>query len=260
MAASLSILSKDIRILDGLFSLNDLHKASGSDLKHKPSNFMRMGQTLELVGEIERCSDVSNAFKRRQGGTNQGTWVCKELVYAYAMWISAKFHLAVIRAFDQMVTQPQSDQAIGANGMDILSSLVDGKISHLKGRKRASAKARFWNQIHAGFDVRSGADIPECEFNNARQFISEYVLEGDYLPADQKQLPLKQAPEYEYKEFGKSYEDGQMILKEMKRLLPKEAHSLIGQMDAVLVHGWTVMDETLMRLSISQKMLTRWRG
>ncbi|MBB1489396.1 KilA-N domain-containing protein [Oceanospirillum sediminis] len=255
MAAHLVIFSHDIRSVDGLFSLNDLHKASGSLNKHSPRYWTSNEQTKELISEIEKDGIPSISKKPRLG-----TWVCKELVYAYAMWISAKFHLAVIRAFDQMVTQPQSDQAIGTNGMDILSSLVDGKISHLKGRERASAKARFWNQIHAGFDVRSGADIPEREFNNARQFISEYVLEGDYLPADQKQLPLKQAPEYEYKEFGKSYEDGQMILKEMKRLLPKEAHSLIGQMDAVLVHGWTVMDETLMRLNISQKMLTRWRG
>ena len=36
-----------------------------------------------------------------------------------------------------------SDRAIGADGMSILSSLVNGKISHLKGKQRASAKARF---------------------------------------------------------------------------------------------------------------------
>ncbi|WP_051228291.1 KilA-N domain-containing protein [Oceanospirillum beijerinckii] len=197
MAASLSILSKDIRMLDGLFSLNDLHKASGSDSKHKPYNFMRSGQTVELIEEINQGSDVSlgagSAHKIVHGGKNRGTYVCKELVYSYAMWISAKFHLAVIRAFDQMTTSPARDRAIGTNGMDILSSLVDGKISHLKGKQRASAKARFWNQIHAGFDVKSGADIPESEFNNARQFISEYVLEGDYLPAEPEQVTEPQA-------------------------------------------------------------------
>ena len=38
--AHLIISSKDIRTLDGLYSLNDLHKAAGSDKKHAPFRFM----------------------------------------------------------------------------------------------------------------------------------------------------------------------------------------------------------------------------
>ena len=97
---NLTILSKSIRQIDNLYSLNDLHKISGEDKKHKPTNFIRLAQTKELVAEINRCSDLSNAIKIQQGGKNQGTFVCKELVYSYAMWISAKFSLMVIRAFE----------------------------------------------------------------------------------------------------------------------------------------------------------------
>lgn len=99
--AHLIISSKDIRTLDGLYSLNDLHVVSGASQKHKPANFIRLETTQELIAEIDRCSDLSNTFKSMRGGADKGTWVCKELVYAYAMWISPKFNLQVIRAFDQ---------------------------------------------------------------------------------------------------------------------------------------------------------------
>ncbi len=64
---TLAILDKSVHILDNLYSLNDLHKAAGSEEKHKPANFMRLDQTQELVKEIctenNRCSDVSIAYK-----------------------------------------------------------------------------------------------------------------------------------------------------------------------------------------------------
>ncbi len=125
---TLTILSKDIRTLDGLYSLNDLHKASGGEQKHKASQYLRNQQAKELIREIEqganshlesaqeiprskedkRSPDQVIAMKTIRGGhRNQGTWVCKELVYAYAMWISPAFMLKVIRAFDQLVSTPQ---------------------------------------------------------------------------------------------------------------------------------------------------------
>lgn len=95
---------------DGRFCLNDLHRAAGGEQKQKPSEWLRNGQTKELVAEIEKAGIP--AIQARQ---KAGTYVVKELVHAYAMWISPSFHLKVIRAYDAMVTQavaPASDPRI----------------------------------------------------------------------------------------------------------------------------------------------------
>jgi len=96
----------------------------------------------------------------------------------------------VIRAFDQMATQPKPQQVIGSEGMRCLSALIKGKTSHLKGRDQQSASTRLWNQLHTAFDVCSGMDIPEDQFNDARTFIASYAIEGDYLPADKSPVSV----------------------------------------------------------------------
>lgn len=126
----LSILSKEIRTLNGLYSLNDLHKASGGDSKHAPFRFMRNEQTNELIREIERSPDLEIGSKVIKGGRTQGTWVRKELVYAYAMWISAKFHLQVIRAFDAQHTEPQNEimPIMPPSRMRLLMNMENGRV------------------------------------------------------------------------------------------------------------------------------------
>ena len=111
--SALSISSISVRQDDqGRYCLNDLHKASGNNPKHKPDNFLRLDTTKELCAEIEQFSDLRTengeagipALKTIKGGKASGTFVVKELVYAYAMWISASFSLKVIRAYDALVT------------------------------------------------------------------------------------------------------------------------------------------------------------
>ena len=103
--SNLAILNTSIRSYENLFSLNDLHVASGGKDKHRPSFFIRLDTTKDLIAEIEQ--DNSNALKVIRG-TQGGTYACEELVIAYAMWISPKFHLIVLRAFLAMHrNQPQ---------------------------------------------------------------------------------------------------------------------------------------------------------
>lgn len=90
---------------DGRYCLNDLHKAGGGRPEHRPGHFLRNKQTKGLIKEMggaQICASVLH-------GDGGGTYVAKELVYAYAMWISPAFALKVIRGYDSMV-QAQLDK------------------------------------------------------------------------------------------------------------------------------------------------------
>lgn len=93
---------------DGLYCLNDLHRASGGQSKHRAGYWLNNEVTTELIKELDTEAGIPASVRIRKGGSNQGTYVRKELVYAYAMWISPKFHLHVIRAFDALVMEKQA--------------------------------------------------------------------------------------------------------------------------------------------------------
>ena len=107
--SNLSILNTSIRTHENLFSLNDLHKASGGVEKHRPSLFIRLDTTQDLISEIQKeVKSTDLIFKTTGGRGLRGTYACEELVLSYAMWISPKFHLIVLRAFLAMHrNQPQ---------------------------------------------------------------------------------------------------------------------------------------------------------
>ena len=71
----------------GRYCLNDLHKASGGAKTHAPNEFFRLDGTKELVSELTGDSRF-DPVQAVRGGSTPGTYVAKELVYAYAMWIS----------------------------------------------------------------------------------------------------------------------------------------------------------------------------
>ena len=84
---------------EGRYCLNDLHKAAGTHQKHRPKYWLENDGTKALLDELEKGGIPP--IHAKQG---LGTFAVKELVYAYAMWISPKFHLEVIRAYDNLQT------------------------------------------------------------------------------------------------------------------------------------------------------------
>lgn len=111
---------------EGRYCLNDLHKAAGGEHRHLPNYFFETQQTRDLVDALET---TGNPVIKRPGRYG-GTFVVKELVYAYAMWISAKFHLEVIRCYDRLVTEgvavhQNAAADVLANPLKYMRSLIE---------------------------------------------------------------------------------------------------------------------------------------
>ena len=94
MNAQISVANVSVRQFNGLYSINDLHRAAGKERKHEPHAWLRSQQAIELIKELEKTQNC--VIQSKQG---LGTFVCKELVVHYGMWISPAFSLKVIRAF-----------------------------------------------------------------------------------------------------------------------------------------------------------------
>lgn len=93
----------------GRYCLNDLHKAAGGEQRHRPKYWLENQQTKEIISELETTKGGIPPIQAKQ---QVGTYVCKELVYVYANWISPAFYLKVIRTYDALMTPaPRSDVA-----------------------------------------------------------------------------------------------------------------------------------------------------
>ena len=114
---ALTVAGTPVRVdAEGRYNLNDLHRAAGGEAKHRPSRWIANQKTQELIWEIESKAGKP-ALVSRKGGKDAGSFVSRELVYAFAMWISAAFQLRVIEAYDALVA--------GATPPDIRETLRD---------------------------------------------------------------------------------------------------------------------------------------
>lgn len=173
---NISILNQEIKTLNGLFSLNDLHRASGESESYRPSNFVRTEQTKALISEIEKESSESSdmsfqeiAIKSVKGGKNAGTYGCTEIIYAYAMWISSAFYLKVIRHFHNS-QQPQAHKLENPY-------ISDEQLNHIKKGvgKMVHATGKHWQAVYRDlFDYVQAPSVREIRkerFTSACEFL-----------------------------------------------------------------------------------------
>lgn len=143
----------------GRFCINDLHRAAGGEKRHSPSYWLTNQQTQALIRELE-----TTGFPAVQtyAGVNGGTYVVKELVYSYAMWISSSFHLKVIRAYDKKTVAPAE-----LSRMDILKIAMEaeqGRLLAIEQRDEAlRTKAEIGSRREATAMATASAKAREVE-------------------------------------------------------------------------------------------------
>lgn len=127
----------------GRFCLNDLHRAAGAEPRHQPAFFARRRETAELADELHAQAGASANLQPPlctvNDGIANGTYACRELVYAYAMWISAAFSVRVIRAYDAMATAPAPVDPTTLSRRDLLTLALQAEEELAEARATVAA-------------------------------------------------------------------------------------------------------------------------
>lgn len=149
----------------GRYCLNDLHRAAGGENKQRPSLWVENQQTRDLIAEIDAKAGIP-ALSTVKGGNRAGTYVVKALVYAYAMWISPRFHLTVIEAYDDLVT---------------------GQVDHRRARHEAAASCKVMHAMLTAAREREGKATASHHYINEARLVN-WALAGEFVGIDRNSL------------------------------------------------------------------------
>lgn len=174
---------------NNLYNLNDLHKASGGEKRHELTNWLKLQQTTELIDELSKpeipgLEENQQVIKVVRGGNKRGTYACKELVYAYATWISAKFFLQVIRTFDEVISgrlKPQAPRKALPSGLTHeqqaeVKALHNILVQSVPFEKQKALAITLWSAVKSKFKV-GYKDVPPEQFPEVLSLMARVAVE-----------------------------------------------------------------------------------
>lgn len=116
IVGNLIVSDSNIRInTEGMYSLNDLHKAAMAAGKatesQRPSNFTQ--SQSDFIAAVDATGIAS--VKSTKGGKNQGTFACELVAMKYAGWIDPTYEVQVYQAV-QALRRGELDKAVELSG------------------------------------------------------------------------------------------------------------------------------------------------
>jgi hypothetical protein len=185
---------------NGLYSVNDLHRASGGLNKDQPSKWLNSQATINLIRELESESQelnsaITHVIETIKGNSPsieaQGTFVSRELVVSYAMWISPKFYKHVVRTFLEVVDGVYARIAEQERILEQKALQLDIFSGELASMRKRDPRGRLTLPVLAGMEARKCKPLFD-------QLVEEGYLESCEYYANRTQ----------YKPTDKAYDAG----------------------------------------------------
>ncbi len=181
-----------IRDEAGRYNLNALHRASGGNPIHAPSQWLRLKGTKKLIDQLE--SETMQKCTFTIEGVGGGTFAHELLIISYAGWISPAFQLRVNQAFLDMNKKDQ-DLSLPANYIEALEALVKSEKEKMQVEKQleeAKPAIEFVDKYVDSSNLQSFRQVCkllDAKENVFRAFLSEnkimYKLGREWMPYSQ---------------------------------------------------------------------------
>ena len=184
---------------DGRYCLNDLHKAaiaSGLPVARKnPAEFFRTDMANNFVESVKKITgELTVILRVNNGGKNPGTYTCKELLFAYALWIDNRIFLKIIKAIDDLSIIQEA-----LNNFEVPDDIPDMYVYAIKNKDTGNIKLGIsknpeqrLKQLQTGCDGKLELVAYRKADNGYRDELqlhnenNQYAIHGEWFTKDAK--------------------------------------------------------------------------